>query len=400
MTRVTEKKIRILFIGEIISSHAQSWMDLLGDSKDDFEILSFGVPGSPYPSQSNHRVFLGKARATSAAFTNAFLPSAVVRALARRRDASCSKRGNAIYKKALLEFVIRTFRPHVIHTFAAFPSASFYYPVIKKFKNDLKWVLQVRGGPDVYMNSFDDARKQVLRELFAGCDLLIADNDLNYEIAKNLGIEESKCWGFGVVPGAGGVDIDSFSRAKKPSKSERRIIWPKAYEGYESKGLPVLEAIKIAWPLIRDKNVKFTFTAGNQELNDRLRFLSEDILKNIDVRNRIPRGEMLNLMMASRVVMAPSLLEGIPNTLYECMAARCVPIYSPLETYVNKFIGGKNVLYARNLYPDEIAEAIVTAMNNDGIADGIAENNLELVQKIANRKMISNRIVELYKSLK
>lgn len=369
------QKTRILFVGEIISSHAQSWMGLLGYARESFEILSFGVPGSPYPSSSKYPVFLKNSKI----ITNNKVPTRI--------------------QHLLFEYAILKFKPHIIHTFGAFPTSAFYAPVIRKYKNKLKWVLQVRGGPDVYMNSFDKAKRNILKNLFTACDALIADNDINYAIAKDLGISPSKCWEYGIAPGTGGIDITDFSKAKKPSQSECRIVWPKAYEGYESKGFPVLEGIKIAWPSIRDKNVKFTFAASNSELNDRLRFLPDDILNSIDVKNRIPRDEMLELMMSSRVVMAPSLLEGIPNTLYESMAARCVPIFSPLDTYKNKFIDGKNVLYARNLYPDEISGAIIKAVNNDNIADNIADENIELVQKIANRKIISENIVSLYKTL-
>lgn len=367
------KKIRILFLGQIISSHAQSWMGLLDQEPDIFDIRCFTVPNTPYPKDSSFKNIFGNLKKLE----SPKIPSVV--------------------HSKMLEAILFMYKPDIVHTFAAFPTAALYAPVLKRYKNRFKWVLQVRGGPDVYMNRFDPIKRDILKDLFKHCDILIADNEINYSIATELGIESSKKWSYGIVPGAGGVDLLEFSSALKPSLSQKRVIWPKAYEGFESKGLPVLEAIKIAWPKI--KGVNFTFTAGNAELNDYLRFLPQEILDHIDVRDRIPRGEMLELMQQSRVVMAPSLLEGIPNSLYESMAAQCVPIYSPLETYKNKFSDKKNVLYARNLYPSEIAEALVTAINDDELADKLATNNISYIQEIANRGEISNNIIKLYKSI-
>lgn len=367
------EKIRILFLGEIISSHAQSWMDLLNQESASFDIRCFAVPGTPYPKNSPYKSALGHFKKLE------------------------SNRIPFELHSKFLEFILRTYKPHIVHSFAAFPTAALYAPVLKRYKNKLKWVLQVRGGPDVYMNRFDPVKRDVLKDLFKHCDVLIADNDINYDIATELGIESSKKWDYGIAPGTGGVDLSEFTAALKPSLSQKRVIWPKAYEGFESKGLPILEAIKIAWPKI--KGTQFTFTAGNTELNDRLHFLPQEILDCIDVRTRIPRHEMLELMQQSRVVLAPSLLEGIPNSLYESMAAQCVPIYSPLETYSDKFADKKNVLYARNLYPQEIADALVTAINDDTLADKIAANNIAYIKEIANRGDIADNIIKLYKSL-
>ncbi len=373
MTRGVPDKIRILFLGEMISSHAQSWMGLLDYASEKFNILGFGVPGSPYPQNSRFKMFLGNEKIV----TN-------------------TRVGN-FWQQLLLKYVLSTYKPHIVHTFGAFPTAALYGPTLRKFKSKTKWVLQVRGGPDVYINSQAPKKRSILESIFKSCDVLIADNETNYRIATELGIDPAKCWSHGIAPGTGGVDLDEFSDAKLPSQSERRVIWPKAYEGYESKGFPVLEAIKLAWPQI--KGTKFTFLAGNAELNNRLQHMPAEIMEHICVRTRIPRADALALMKNSRVVMAPSLLEGIPNALYESMAAKCVPLFSPLETYVHKFKDGENIIYARNMHPHEIADALVKALKDDENADRIATNNIQLVAKIANRKKIAENVINLYESL-
>lgn len=368
-----KNKIRILFIGELISSHAQSWISLLDEHRDSFDVLGYGVPGSLYPVQGKCKMFPAYGRIVSSTKIPLFI------------------------KRMILDLLIRFYQPDIVHTFAAFPTCFYYGSVLKKHKDRIKWVAQVRGGPDLYINRFYPERSAVLREMFANCDVLIADNEVNYRIAEEMGASKARHWSYGVAPGTGGVDLADFQQAKKPSESEKCVIWPKAYEGYESKGLPVLEAIKIAWPHIA--GTKFILTAVNKDLQDRLHFMPKEILNNIEILPRIPRYEMLRLMQKSRVVIAPSTLEGVPNALYESMAAQCVPIFSALETYADKFIDNENILYARNLYPHEIADALVRAINDDALADKIALNNVELVARIANRKIVEKNLITLYKHL-
>jgi hypothetical protein len=59
----------------------------------------------------------------------------------------------------------------------------------------------------------------------------------------------------------------------------------------------------------------------------------------------------------------------------------------------------ENVLFARNLYPDEIAGALLRAMTDDTLVDRAAERNFHLVQDIANRSEIKTRLVNYYQML-
>jgi hypothetical protein len=60
---------------------------------------------------------------------------------------------------------------------------------------------------------------------------------------------------------------------------------------------------------------------------------------------------------------------------------------------------GSNVLFARNLYPDEIGEALVRAMHDDVLVDSAAERNLARVRELADRALIRPRVVGLYEAL-
>jgi hypothetical protein len=81
------------------------------------------------------------------------------------------------------------------------------------------------------------------------------------------------------------------------------------------------------------------------------------------------------------------------------MAYGAFPIVSPLETLMFIVKHEENVLFARNLYPQEICEALSRAMSNDELVDHAAGINVVLVKKIANRKNISQEMIEYYLGL-
>jgi glycosyltransferase involved in cell wall biosynthesis len=107
----------------------------------------------------------------------------------------------------------------------------------------------------------------------------------------------------------------------------------------------------------------------------------------------------MDLMLQARVMLAPSLIDGTPNVMFEAMAAGAFPILSPLDTITGLVEQGRNVLFARNLYPEEIAEALIRAMSDDELVNRAAELNLELVGRLANRKEIRPRVVHFYESM-
>ena len=104
-------------------------------------------------------------------------------------------------------------------------------------------------------------------------------------------------------------------------------------------------------------------------------------------------------MTRARVMLAPSLVDGTPNSMFEAMAAGALPIVSPLETIRPLVEDEQNVLFARNLYPEEIAAALVRAMTDDALVDEAARRNLELVARIADRDEVRARVVKFYESL-
>lgn len=425
-------KPKILFIGLAESTHTRSWIDLL--SNTEMNVRLFALPsGDPpddwwvrtYITSGSHRKKLGNRKYLFSGIRGMF--DYVVNKLINKRiiqiddnvnnyfmnsnqsndfELSSSGRGSLpghFTPEAKLAQVITRWRPDIIQTLGLFDGQGgwFYYKVRKAYhlENHGKWLIQLRGGSDLTLRKHDPANMGVIRSMLMDCHQIITDNRINIAFATNLGIPERKFAPISPLPGTGGVDLGvlGLSDLIPPSKRERIVLWPKAYESPWSKALPVLESLKIAWQSIFPCEIRLL--AVTPEVKSWFLALPQQIRQHCTLLDRITREEVLELMKKTRVLLAPSLVDGIPNILYEAMAYGVFPIVSPLETICTIVEKDENVLFARNLYPEEIASALTRAMSDDKLIDEAAVRNIKIVRRFADRKQIAPLVIDYYHSL-
>lgn len=422
---------RILFVGFPESSHTHAWIDLLEGGG--FNVRLFSLPSAEPPADWPVKTYLtctGAHRFDDSNRCTVFPPpDSLVRgfvsiartALQRdilhshswlRRSLEIGTRfaerversGHATIEDALAA-VIKEWRPDVIHTLG-FDSASYLYLRTRKqfgLERIGRWIAQARGGPDLALQRYSPVHRPLIEEVFAVCDHFVADNEPNYAYALSAGLAEAKIRqpGMGVVSGAGGMDVDAL-RAMwilPPSKRERIIVWPKAYELYTSKAMPVFEAILKVWDCIQPCRIEMLWMVQSDIQIWYEKLFPPHIKECCPTFGRLSREETLERIAAARVMIAPSLSDGIPNTMMEAMALGAAPMVSPLDTIVPVVKNEENVLFARNLYPDEIADALVRLMSDDNLVDKMAENNLVRIREIADRKRIKERALFYYEEV-
>ena len=374
-------KPKILFIGLANSTHTHAWIDLLAGTE--LNVRLFAMPHESDPPAALIRTYLS------------VLATEVPNGLHKY----CEKEPIDPYK--WLAAIIKDWHPDIIHTLGLFDlqGGLLYHTVRQRFglAGIGKWVLQLRGGSDIALRKYNpESAKQIL-EILSECDAVITDNYVNINYINGLGLGD-KVASIAPVPGTGGLDTNvEIENIVLPSKKERLILWPKAYESPWSKALPVMEAFGLAWNAI--KPCEIYITASTPETETWFWTLPEEIRKHCSIRPRVPRNELLELMRRARVLLVPSLVDGVPNSLYEAMINGTFPIVSPLDTIKPVVENETNVLFARNLYPEEISRALVRAMSDDILVDEAAKNNLRLVKRIASRQEISKRVVAYYNDM-
>jgi glycosyltransferase involved in cell wall biosynthesis len=426
---------KILFVGSPYSTHTHAWIDLLSDAKLNVRLFSVGngypphdwkvrtyltavdLPAGldqstrlclfPTPEEYKHygsrggqafRIVKLTGRSLLRSFSSTFRKELKTQI---RRVGLISSAAKAPSQERWLAQIIREWQPDIIHTLGLDPAALFYFSVRQDFK--LKgigtWVLQLRGGSDLSLSHLDPQAVERIAPVLQACDQIVSDNRVNFQFARAMGIKEEQISAISPVPGTGGLDLESLRLRwdGPPSARERIIVWPKTYECPWSKALPVFEALKLAWNSIKPCTI-YMLTV-NPEAKMWFFTLADEIRKNCQTFTGIPREEVISLMTRSRVMLATSLVDGVPNSLYEAMACGSFPIVSPLDTITPIVENGENVLYARNLYPEEIADSLVRAMTDDRLVDDAAKLNVELVTKLANRREIERRVVDYYEKL-
>lgn len=393
---------RILFLGLGDSSHTHSWIDLLKD--EPFNVRLFATSNALPPDKWKVKTYVTACTTArlDPAYRLCLRDSLEVSRFARSAPAWLGPRGWNIRGLAgpWLVKIIKEWRPDIIHTLGLDAAGKFYFNVTGH--NGLprigKWVLQLRGGSDLPLPYLDLKRKEEIARVLRSCDQLLSDNRQNFSIAREMGVREDQLSRIGTVPGTGGMDIESQAGKCKAKPSERRVIlWPKVYQGPWQKAIPIFEALKQCWERIQPCEVQLLAMTPNAQIY--YRTLPKSIRAGCVARGRIPRTEVFEAMAHARVMIAPSLVDGIPNAMLEAMASGAFPIVSPLETISTVVENERNVLFARNCYPEEIASALVRAMNDDDLVDAAAARNLELVRHIANRDDVRRRVVSFYESL-
>lgn len=386
---------RVLFLGMAQSSHTRAWIEMAHAAGINARLFAIEdhLPPDDWPIPT-------------------YVPWVVERPLnpvtryapSRRmlRVRWHLRRIRTSYVFDLLKSILEEWQPQAVHTLGMDPAAYFFLAYDQYYPGRLTpWVVQVRGNPDLTVNWLFEGHRPLIAEVLERCDFLLADNHQNYAHAIEMGLDPAKRFLDGtILPGSGGVNVAALAErgAPPPSARERLVIAPKAYEGIWSKTTPVLEAIMQVWDAIQPCQFHL-LTVGQEEMQIHLRLLPAHIRDCLHLYpNKIDRETVLDLMCRARVMLAPSLFDGVPNVLYEAMAAGAVPIVSPLAT-ITPVIDETHALFARNLYPDEIAAALVKALNDDATADHMAQINQEKVRQIAGHEHVQATVRRFYEGL-
>jgi glycosyltransferase involved in cell wall biosynthesis len=392
---------RILFIGLGENTHTHSWMDLLEGAR--FNVRLFAMPsGSPpddWPVRTYVTSYHGPRTKTNTR-TPLFPANSIQRFVKRQTARALGMRDVDSLAGRWLAKILREWQPNVIHTLGIEQGGEFFLHVRRRFGLEQigKWVLQTRGGSDLALTHLNPERCKQLADILGSCDQLLSDNEDNFRIARELGIREEQLAKIAPVPGTGGIDVEALRQKWTDPTSDRRVIvCPKAYDSPWGKVLPIFEALKLVWDRIEPCQIHLL----SMTTESKMWFwsLPEKIRRACIPRQRLSRMEVLELLPRARVMLAPTLIDGIPNSLYEAMACGAFPILSPIETILPVVKHEENVLFARNLYPHEIADALARAMTDDALVDAATQRNLELVRHVANRDLIRPRVIAFYESL-
>jgi glycosyltransferase involved in cell wall biosynthesis len=218
----------------------------------------------------------------------------------------------------------------------------------------------------------------------------------------------AKEWGFGpgkpaiVLPGGGGVQLDVFyppvrkEEEVSPRGRGMTVINPRGFRAYVRN-----DTFFKAMPLVLAKRPETHFAcpgmAGDPQA---LGWVRNFGLENeVDLLPTLPREQLAVMFRQAAVTVSPTVHDGTPNTLLEAMACGCFPIAGDLESLREWISPGINGLLVDPGNPEELAGAILAALEQPSLRAQAAEKNLKLIRERAEHDKVMCLAENFYREL-
>jgi glycosyltransferase involved in cell wall biosynthesis len=208
-------------------------------------------------------------------------------------------------------------------------------------------------------------------------------------------------WGFPengramVLPGAGGVQPEIFY-PPETIVEEPIVIQPRGVRAYVDnrvffQAIPLvlrrLPAARFICPTMQGEPQA---TGWVQELG---------ITEQVALMPKQTRAQMADLFRRSRLVVSPTTHDGTPNTLLEAMACGCLPVVGDLESLREWITPGVNGLLVDLSHPQELAEAILTGLEQGELCQQARQENLRQIAERASYGQVMSTAEQVYAEL-
>ena len=229
------------------------------------------------------------------------------------------------------------------------------------------------------------------RRTLARADALLADTRRDIRLARAWGLASDKPTQ--VLPGSGGLDLEELQAVR--AKVDR---WGSSFDGQFDPAAPLVinprgfrtgsvrqDTFFEAVPLVLERNPRVQFAcaamAGQREaLNwiEKLRLQGK-----VTLLPHLPQADLWELFARAAVTVSVSQHDGTPNTLLEAMALGAFPIAGDIESLREWITPGANGLLVQPAHPQDLAEAILLAVDTPDLRSRAAECNAKLVTERA-----------------
>jgi len=258
--------------------------------------------------------------------------------------------------------------------------------------------LGTRGSAEIREEECKEASKIMgidARENLGIKDGFISDCRRDYGNALKLGMAAEKVAFDFPIPVTGGVALGNVPLA---GLAQRKVILvPKAYEGLANKTLPIIEAFRLCENEL--KGYEIHLYMRDPDVRSYWHQMPEWLRKMGHCHGAVPKQELIQAMGQARVMIATSISEGTPNVMLEAMAAGAFPIMSPIDSVLEWIEDGKNGLLAHALFPNQIADSLKRALQDDALLEQAMQPNRALVAERADRERIRPAVIEYYRRL-
>jgi glycosyltransferase involved in cell wall biosynthesis len=235
---------------------------------------------------------------------------------------------------------------------------------------------------------------------------LLRANALHADCQRDLKLARS--WGFEmgkpaiVLPGGGGVQMDIFHppiaqiEEIRATKGVPTVINPRGFRAYVRN-----DTFFQAIPIILQQHSPVKFVCATMQGESRAeRWVKElDIAGYVDLLPKQTRPEMAELFRQAQVTASITTHDGTPNTLLEALACGCFPIVGDIESLREWIMDGVNGFLVDPSDPKALAQAILTALDQDHLRANARQHNTRLIAEKAEYGRVMERAEMFYREL-
>jgi glycosyltransferase involved in cell wall biosynthesis len=290
--------------------------------------------------------------------------------------------------------IIREIQPDLVHSLEM--QSQTYH--VEKVRRKLKFAWAYSSwGSDLYLyQNKKNHRSKIIKSL-SKINYFFSDNTRDIKIAKQLGF---KGINMPVFPGGGGYDLSKYEKYRDPLKDRNTIII-KGYHHWVGRALFILKALETIIEHVRDMEI-YVYSA-HQVVIDQIKKMNQEYNINMKYSSRkeeLSHEELLQKFGQSKIAIASSISDGIPNTLLESMILGAFPIQSnPGGVTEDHIEDGVNGLLIQNPEDaEEIAQKIREALSNQNRLENAYAMNLQKAETLA-YSVIQKQVLESYQEI-
>ncbi|MGO8880629.1 MAG: glycosyltransferase family 4 protein [Desulfomonilaceae bacterium] len=165
--------------------------------------------------------------------------------------------------------------------------------------------------------------------------------------------------------------------------------------------LDILDAVPAV--VKTDESVRFVFVGGEERPGENYPVLSRIKNQNLDrwvlVTGEVHRSRIPLYLAAADVFLLPSREEGMPIAILEAMRASRPIITTTVGGIPEMIEDGRSGILIQPGDPEQIAEALISLLKNDGLSEKLAQGARTVFEKKFEAHVCINELAYIYKSM-
>lgn len=254
------------------------------------------------------------------------------------------------------------------------------------------WIYSCRGS-DIYLFRDQPGQEELIRGVVSSCDYYLCNCQRDVRLARQYGLRGQF---LGLFQAGGGYPLEEMKRFRRELPSRRRVVAVKGLQTEAGNALAGISALRQCVDVLAGFEIRF-FHVNCAPVREAIAELAADTGLSVEIVPRCDRRKIWALLGESRVMLAVSRSDGIPNTMIEAMIMGAFPIQTNPGGATAEWIDeGRNGLLIPADDPEPIAQALRVALTDDASVDRAAPLNDELTRERVQESEVRRRILDVY----